>query len=269
MLPSFLMAFALQVQPVTLPLELHGDHVVVGGVRVNGRGPYRFLLDTGSQSSMIDSGLAAELNLTARYRVEVVSLSGARWAAGMEVDRIAVGGTEAGDVEVLFEGVASLAAIAPGIRGVLGQTYLSRFDYLIDYNNRTLTLDTTGQLARSVSGTATSLTYLANRPVVSLRGARLVLDSGASALVLSSDALARLGAAVTGPAELRTLSGSVAARSGRLRQLQLGNRILTDVALVVVPGTAREEDGLLPPRLAGSVFVSNSGKYAILGDPLR
>lgn len=49
---------------VEIPITLAGTQILIDGVRVNGRGPYRFLLDTGAQGAgRADVGLVQALNL--------------------------------------------------------------------------------------------------------------------------------------------------------------------------------------------------------------
>ena len=46
---------------------------VFADVSIGKQGPYRFLVDTGAQTSLIDPKLAAELRLKPEFRVEVVT----------------------------------------------------------------------------------------------------------------------------------------------------------------------------------------------------
>ena len=50
--------------PAELPVALAGGFVLVEGVRVNGEGPFRFLLDTGAMGAgRVDASLAQRLRL--------------------------------------------------------------------------------------------------------------------------------------------------------------------------------------------------------------
>ena len=66
-----------------VPLTARHGRPVVDGVYVNGHGPFRFLLDTGAQSSQLDVRLAREIGLVAAYRVELVSAGGVRKVPGV------------------------------------------------------------------------------------------------------------------------------------------------------------------------------------------
>jgi predicted aspartyl protease len=253
------------LQSTTLPFELRGTHTVIGEVRVNGSGPYRFLLDTGAQSSVVDPELASELGLSPQYRVEVITLAGQRFAGGCRA-LWSVGGMNVGEAETLIYPITGLRYVDRDVHGILGQSFLSKFDYLIDYKRREIVLDRTGVLSQSAKGASTSLKYVAERPAVELDGSVFVLDSGASALILTAKAAKRFGLRLQPGRRisLGTTAEAVEVQTGRLRLLRVGQRLLRDIDVVIAP-TTRVEDGLLPPLLAGSVLISNSGGFAVLG----
>src|SRR5689334_5038561 len=53
---------AVPSEGIVLPMQDAGGRPVVD-VRINGRGPYRFILDTGASTTVIDAGLNRELAL--------------------------------------------------------------------------------------------------------------------------------------------------------------------------------------------------------------
>jgi hypothetical protein len=71
-----------------------------------------------------------------------------------------------------------------GVDGVLGQSWLVRHDYLLDYRNRRIALD----IPAAGSGVRVPIRSPDGRPVVAAsidgRVRELVVDSGASAVVL-------------------------------------------------------------------------------------
>src|ERR1039457_7518908 len=72
---------------------------VVDGVFLNGHGPYRFLLDTGSQSNQVDSGLGHKLGLTATLQLDLQTPSGASTVQGGRVSKVTLGPVGASAVE--------------------------------------------------------------------------------------------------------------------------------------------------------------------------
>jgi predicted aspartyl protease len=66
---------------------------VFAEVSIGTKGPYRFLVDTGAQTSVIDPKLAAQLNLKPAFRVEVVSQNSTRLLPALRLNTLHVGST--------------------------------------------------------------------------------------------------------------------------------------------------------------------------------
>lgn len=101
---------------------------------INGAGPYDFLLDTGSQVTVIDESLASELNIESTISAAVVGVSlhgkGGKYAL---VDSVRVG--ENANVEGFYALVVDMKEIqAAGfaLRGLIGEDFLAHFDATID-----------------------------------------------------------------------------------------------------------------------------------------
>lgn len=101
---------------------------------INGMGPYAFLLDTGSQITMIDDSLASELKLKPTTSASLVGVSmqgkGAKYAL---VDSVRVGQDAAiGRLYVLAFDMKEMHAAGYAVRGLIGEDFLSHFDAMID-----------------------------------------------------------------------------------------------------------------------------------------
>src|SRR6266436_2681378 len=59
----------------SVPLHLTNSHQMIVAVLVNHSGPYNFLLDTGTQITMVDPALAAELHLNTQGAAVVAGVA--------------------------------------------------------------------------------------------------------------------------------------------------------------------------------------------------
>ncbi|HEY3707679.1 MAG TPA: retropepsin-like aspartic protease [Terracidiphilus sp.] len=135
-----------------IPLHTLDRHQMVVSVFINHAGPYEFLLDTGTQMTVVDRALAADLHLssTGKATVAGVSVQGAASFARVE-------SLELGDHAVLNQGVVvydmkNVRGAGFALRGLLGEDFLSRYDVLIDKNHAVLCIDDTGAMLESLKG---------------------------------------------------------------------------------------------------------------------
>ena len=127
--------------------------LIVIPVRINQAGPFDFMVDTGSQVTVVDPSLASELHLKPQGTVGLVSSRQLR--AGV-ADR---SGHDWKQTPTLSKSHLSwsrtcgqIQAADPRIRGVLGENFLAHFDLLIDYAHKLLCLDETSAMRESVRG---------------------------------------------------------------------------------------------------------------------
>jgi Aspartyl protease len=110
-------------------------------VRINGRGPYPFAVDTGASSSLIDTGLAQKLGLPDQGTTGL--LSGVAGSAHGEKTRLS--DWSIGGVRLPSAPIAALRLAGPGGKGpvgLLGSDVLSRFGKVaLDYEHSRLVLD--------------------------------------------------------------------------------------------------------------------------------
>src|SRR5579863_979113 len=70
-------------------VEIREGRPLVNGVFVNGHGPYRFLLDTGSNVNLIEKRLGETIGMTAAFQAKVGSAVGSRSLPVSEGNEIA------------------------------------------------------------------------------------------------------------------------------------------------------------------------------------
>jgi predicted aspartyl protease len=119
--------------------------LVVAGICVDGKGPFTFLVDTGSAVSLIDVGLASRLGVRTVGKVTGSSFGCRRSLSTAYLDRWTLGGRSLKGQWVAVGEITSHAF--PNLRGLLGADVLSRFgEVRLDYAAQTLTMGSEGAL---------------------------------------------------------------------------------------------------------------------------
>jgi predicted aspartyl protease len=135
-----------QTQPGEVRFELAGPNeaALIVPVKINGQGPYDFVLDTGATFTCVDLKLADELKLPkwSGPLGTVVITPGEGDMGFVKIDSL-----EVGDTAKASELVASkldLSRMQPpgfGIRGLVGLNFLKSYRVSIDFERKTLRLD--------------------------------------------------------------------------------------------------------------------------------
>ena len=136
----------------SLPYRLVNRHQIVAAVSINHTGPYSFLIDTGTQVSMVDPSLAAELHLSGQGEAVVASAGTNASASFAQIGLIESGSQAVANQDVLVYDLANLQSAGLDVRGVLGEDFLERFDILIDNAHDLLCLDDSGTMRAEVKG---------------------------------------------------------------------------------------------------------------------
>jgi hypothetical protein len=260
------------------PRFVQGALIIIP-VRINHKGPFDFMVDTGSQVTVVDPSLASELDLKPQGAVGLVSVANYAKASIAVLETLEAGSHTVDKPFVLVKGLEQIRAADPRIRGVLGENFLAHFDLLIDYRHKVVCLDATKTLAGFVHGEhiplvapqQSELPYM-ERLVISARlsGAGpqeilLQVDSGSDGPILfpypKRPELKRLERAA-----LRTSGANQAFAALAPQDLRIGAHILSNISFVTpvrfgqgLP--APEEDGVLPTVLFQSVFISHANRY--------
>lgn len=235
---------------------------VLDGVFLNGHGPYRFLLDTGSQSNQLDSTLARKLGLAATLQLDLQTPSGEATVPAGRVSKVTLGpvragAAEAGDQEFLFIRFDNLSTLPPDIRGILGQEFLAHFDYLLDFQHHRMTFQ-----EPPVTGLQIGFRLISGRMAVSTSLGDLVLDSGAEMLFLFRASNRAPSAQVIGATGAR-----IAVSYETAPEVRIGGHRYRPAQAEYRPVPAAEEAGLLPANLFHAIFICNSRQYVVF-DPL-
>jgi predicted aspartyl protease len=257
------------------PFEWTAQRGIAVPVRVNGTGPFAFLLDTGSSHSVVAADLAKSLGAQAVSRTVVASPLGEDTRAVVRLERVELGPEM---TAVVFPTVVAPEAIDKSgkIRGVIGQDVLASRRYTIDFRRQRVLWHRDPVGAPLVS--ALRLELAEGRFLVTLpqrHGVlRLVPDSGSPVVVLFQHGREPLTPiAVAGESvQLATLGGQARVTVGVLGELKVGPVSFCDVRVVLVPPgltDASEGDGLLPLSLFESVTFDGPQRLLWVGHRWR
>lgn len=131
---------------VVLPILLYGSRPQVD-VRINGEGPYRFILDSGSHTTLIDEKLAGSLSLPVIGEAEIASPAGGtpRKASRVSIESASVGGVTLGLSRATTMDLAGYLRDDEGPKGILGGPLFRGLLLSFDYPNDVIRI-TRGQL---------------------------------------------------------------------------------------------------------------------------
>jgi predicted aspartyl protease len=226
----------------------------VDGVFVNGHGPYRFLIDTGSNLNFIEKRVADATGMAASLEVEVKSSAGKTRMAQSDGNEIALGEVTAHGQRLLVSTMKEIRSVLPEVRGVLGQWFLARFDYLLDIRGGRIEFG-----AQRRTGTRLPSRMLNGRIAVPTSLGELLLDSGAVNLV-------RFGVMPdrSGMKYLQTVAGGRLVGSVETSLAIDGRNVWSGTAVAMPDTDEAGAAGLMPVGLFSKVYVCNSEGYVVL-----
>jgi hypothetical protein len=259
---------------------------MIVAVSLNNSGPYNFLLDTGTQITMIDTSLATELQLDT-HGTAVLAGVGSRSAASFsQLRQITVGPHSLANQKVLVYDLEKLKSADLQIQGILGEDFLEHFDMLIDNAHRLLCLDDATIMRDGIHGSHIALLKpaeetarepLAASLIISahlsdaMRPVRLKLDSGTNTPFLySTSKYMALGL-------FRGASWHGVGPNGKTeafmaippQNVKIGSLELFRVLFLTVVGEQKdlhtsEFDGLISTASFKRVFISHVDHFAVL-----
>jgi len=270
---------ALATTPVRFRLV---QNQIITSVLVNGTGPFDFVFDTGASSTVIDSELVKQLSLSAIDSESVHTVTGSKTVYRYRVDSLALGPKTVRSLTVLCAEPRDMHAMSPKVRGVLGQNFLSEFDYILNYRDQRIEFEEGGEYARKLQGARLPVERDRGRILITTqpsspqkRASKLVMDSGVSNVVVftsSTKADLEIELDVNGGINASTMVGSQIVSTGRLRNLQIGTEKFSWLPVRVVDNSevvaGRPEDGLLPTSLFRSIYFNNTQNFVILNPRL-
>lgn len=133
-------------KPVVVPFELLRTKHIAVKIKVNGKGPFRVIFDTGAPMTVLTSKLAREAGLATNRPAGGFGLFGAG-GGPMTIKSLMVGDLEAKDVQGMVMDhptVRELALALGPLEGIVGFPFFARYRTTIDYQEKTLTFVPSG-----------------------------------------------------------------------------------------------------------------------------
>ncbi len=249
-------------------IDLTQAALVIAPVELHGAAPRHFVIDTGATTTRLDARFATALGLSATGTLRIVAASGAFSAASGVAAGVSIGGLRIDRLPVSWMSLHTLRTEDRRIMGVIGQDVLSRITMTIDYARRRLRL---GTAPCPPGDAAVAIERADGRPAIAARvrsrgGARdvrLVIDSGANALVLFDRSAGQTPPGARGM-RLTTHAGGAAASLVPRAEVTIAGVAVQGAAVVVRPSEQRHEDGLLPASWFSRVCIDGPRNVAVL-----
>lgn len=213
-------------------------------VKVNGEGPFEFILDTGAGTSLLSSDLANRLQVKVLGSKEGQSAGGKVSVSLAKIDSLAVGDTRLRDVDVGIVDLTHIGkTIGAKIDGDLGYNFLKHFRITINYGTCELHFDDPKRIEHFGNTARTELPIrLANpaKPLILVevyangRGPfQFAIDTGTSTTAITPE-LAKELEVTSSPIGAATTGGAhVAVTAGMLRSFMVGGAKIDNMAVVV------------------------------------
>jgi predicted aspartyl protease len=132
------------VSPGAVQFKMMGpnDAAIIVQVKVNGQGPYDFVLDTGATFTCVDDELADQLKLPewkGSFGTVVVGPGGGMKL--LKIDTLEVGDAKASGLIACAVDLDRMAPPGSGIKGLAGLNFLKSYRVTIDFEKKSLRLE--------------------------------------------------------------------------------------------------------------------------------
>jgi hypothetical protein len=268
----------------TLPVRTLRGYLMIAGVTINERGPFEFLIDTGTNTTLLDPQLAAELHLQPKDRLQLASLSNSAGVPRYFLQKINLGPAALSNLEALAVPLPQLRELDRNIRGILGMNFLLHFSFRLDFDHSAVEIYPFPETARIPDGLRMPVQINESRLLIAVASAaaphgtwKLALDSGISQFLLFQDRIVpqrENSKPSPQPKRLMQVSTNLARQTASTRLLQdvfISAAPLPDQEIVVLRNDLLKatdpQDGLLPAALFHSVFFDRMTATIIVSVP--
>jgi len=249
---------------------------IIVTVKINDSGSYDFLLDTGTNTSMIRKELADRHSLRVVDQACLHTIAGTQMVPRGYLDRVSLGGHTVSNLEMLAANIPGARTLDSNVAGILGLNFLRHFNFTIDYKARTIVFDDeTGK--PQIRGLRHAIENADGVYVVkaSASSCNSTLKNGSGFWRRKCDLFSSTPQYLFGYSGQNDMSwttvftnaGSQKLFTGRLRLLKIGDSELTNVTAMITSidqhGDSQAIDGLLPTCLFHRVYFNFANGYVI------
>ena|SRR5215469_5276261 len=276
---AILVRFACVAQRSDNTVHFKSPHryMIVVSVRVNGMGPYSFLLDTGATSSAVDPQLADSLHLSAAQGAKLASWNDTTDARRVLVQSLSLGPIDSGPLSVLVQPLSQFKTFDSHLRGVIGEDVLLQSNFLIDNRHHRIEFDNDDTLLAELTGDHIQIAPVHTRDgaletrliavhvnsPLSAGPLNLLLDSGADMVVLQP-LVVPPGKVPLGTKWIADENGKNSAASTFHTVLSVGSQAFSAEAWIGNFGLKQLEiDGLLPTGPFDQLYIANHDCFVI------
>ncbi|HEY6414052.1 MAG TPA: retropepsin-like aspartic protease [Edaphobacter sp.] len=260
---------------------------IVVPIVINHAGSYDFLVDTGSEITIVDPALAAKLQLKIEGTTGFVGVGFHTHPSFAHLDTLEAGSHAVANPLVIVQDLEHLQTVDPQIRGILGGNFLGHFDVLIDNAHSLLCLDDAKVMQPEVKGKHVALVtpphpddgVLSTEPLIisvhlsgiAARPLLQLLDSGTNVPLLY-DAGKEIAGGFAVHAQIRDRGSDGVERVFAVlppQEMKIGGLTLHQISFVMLADAGKdvpkvEVDGLLPTALFRRVYISYADRFVIL-----
>lgn len=243
-------------------IVLKNGFVFVNAI-INGHGPFRMLVDTGTTTTLLAPEAAVEAGLAFDHRIVLTSLGGEKPLPATSSGELQVGSAKATGVEIAVASIGHVRKIDHAAHGILGQSFLSRSAYLIDYARKKLWLGEDAIRRAEELPFIVSIQQTNGRTIVPVtlqaggRSWRLTLDSGASNLILKCSRQCPMITDSSRGDRILALVGERPVLSGTLKRLEIAGARMSFVPALLIDTDLPDglDDGVIPSHWFSAIYV--------------
>jgi predicted aspartyl protease len=129
-------------EPIKVPFEMLKTQHMVVMVKINGKGPYRVVFDTGAPVSLLNNKVAQEAEVFPKdFKKPFFALFGSQ--GQFKIKTLEVGGVKAENIPTMVMDHPTVNALAQAlnkpIEGIVGFSFFARYRTTIDYHAKEMT----------------------------------------------------------------------------------------------------------------------------------